>query len=129
LYEVYKKDIPWCCNRKEAKDHGEGGNLIGSQLQGRVLLVDDVITAGTAIRESMALIKQNGASLAGVVVALDRQEKGKTELSAIQEIEKDYGVKVVSIITLNDLINYLEQVPSMAEHLSKVSRYRMQYGI
>lgn len=129
LYEKFNKDIPWCCNRKEAKDHGEGGNLIGSPLQGRVLLVDDVITAGTAIRESMGIIEKNGAKLAGVVVALDRQEKGKSDLSAIQEIERDYKIQVISIITLNDLINYLEQVPAMKEHLAKVSEYRSQYGI
>lgn len=129
MFNVYNKDIPWCCNRKEAKDHGEGGNLIGSSLKGNVLLVDDVITAGTAIRESMNIIKQNGANLVGVVVALDRQEKGKGEMSAIQEIERDFGTKVISIINLTDLIHYLEIQPNMSEQLKMVSEYRLKYGV
>ncbi len=129
LAEVHDQDVPWCFNRKEAKDHGEGGNLVGSPLQGRIMLVDDVITAGTAIRESMDIIKANGAELAGVLIALDRQEKGKGELSAIQEVERDYQAKVIAIITLGDLIRYLEEKPEMAEALALVRAYRAQYGI
>ena len=129
LAEVHDQDVPWCFNRKEAKDHGEGGNLVGSPLQGRIMLVDDVITAGTAIRESMDIIKANGAELAGVLIALDRQEKGKGELSAIQEVERDYQAKVIAIITLGDLIRYLEEKPEMADALALVRAYRTQYGI
>ena len=129
LAEVHDQDVPWCFNRKEAKDHGEGGNLVGSPLKGRIMLVDDVITAGTAIRESMDIIKANGAELAGVLIALDRQEKGKGELSAIQEVERDYQAKVIAIITLGDLIRYLEEKPEMADALALVRAYRTQYGI
>ena len=129
LAEIHDRDVPWCFNRKEAKDHGEGGNLVGSPLQGRIMLVDDVITAGTAIRESMDIIKANGAALAGVLIALDRQEKGKGELSAIQEVERDYQAKVIAIITLGDLIRYLEEKPEMADALALVRAYRTQYGI
>ena len=129
LAEVHDQDVPWCFNRKEAKDHGEGGNLVGSPLQGRIMLVDDVITAGTAIRESMDIIKANGAALAGVLIALDRQEKGKGELSAIQEVERDYQAQVIAIITLGDLIRYLEEKPEMADALALVRAYRTQYGI
>ncbi|MFC3912936.1 orotate phosphoribosyltransferase [Pseudaeromonas sharmana] len=129
LAEVHDQDVPWCFNRKEAKDHGEGGNLVGSSLQGRIMLVDDVITAGTAIRESMDLIQANGAELAGVLIALDRQEKGKGELSAIQEVERDYQARVIAIITLADLIAYLEEQPQMAAHLEQVRAYRTAYGI
>ena len=129
LAEIHDRDVPWCFNRKEAKDHGEGGNLVGSPLQGRIMLVDDVITAGTAIRESMDLIQANGASLAGVLIALDRQEKGKGELSAIQEVERDYSAKVVTIIQMGDLINYLAEKPEMAEQLVAMQAYRAQYGI
>ena len=129
LAEVHDQDVPWCFNRKEAKDHGEGGNLVGSPLKGRIMLVDDVITAGTAIRESMDIIKANGAELAGVLIALDRQEKGKGELSAIQEVERDYQAQVIAIITLGDLIRYLEEKPEMADSLALVRAYRTQYGI
>ena len=129
LAEIYDQDVPWCFNRKEAKDHGEGGNLVGSPLQGRIMLVDDVITAGTAIRESMDIIQANGAALAGVLIALDRQEKGKGELSAIQEVERDYQAKVIAIIQMGDLINYLAEKPEMAEQLAAMQAYRAQYGI
>ncbi len=129
LAEVHDQDVPWCFNRKEAKDHGEGGNLVGSPLQGRIMLVDDVITAGTAIRESMDIIQANGADLAGVLIALDRQEKGKGELSAIQEVERDYQAKVIAIIQMGDLINYLAEKPEMAEQLAAMQAYRAQYGI
>ncbi|EOC0417606.1 orotate phosphoribosyltransferase [Cronobacter malonaticus] len=129
LSEHHERDVPYCFNRKEAKDHGEGGNLVGSQLQGRVMLVDDVITAGTAIRESMEIIQANGATLAGVMISLDRQERGRGELSAIQEVERDYGCQVIAIITLNDLIAYLAEKPEMANHLAAVEEYRQQYGV
>jgi orotate phosphoribosyltransferase len=129
LAEKHDQDVPWCFNRKEAKDHGEGGNLVGSALKGKIMLVDDVITAGTAIRESMDLIQKNGAELAGVLIALDRQEKGKSDLSAIQEIQRDYQAPVIAIITLGDLITYLATQPAMAEHLEQVKGYRTQYGI
>ena len=129
LAEVHDQDVPWCFNRKEAKDHGEGGNLVGSPLQGRIMLVDDVITAGTAIRESMDIIQANGTDLAGVLIALDRQEKGKGELSAIQEVERDYQAKVIAIIQMGDLIRYLEEQPEMAEQLAAMRAYRAQYGI
>ncbi|MGY0157455.1 orotate phosphoribosyltransferase [Edwardsiella tarda] len=129
LAEHHDMDVPYCFNRKEAKDHGEGGTLVGSPLQGRVMLVDDVITAGTAIRESMTLIQANGAALAGVLISLDRQERGREALSAIQEVERDYGCRVISIITLSDLIHYLEEQPEMAQHLAAVKAYRTQYGV
>ncbi len=129
LADHHDVDTPYCFNRKEAKDHGEGGNLVGSKLEGRVMLVDDVITAGTAIRESMELIQANNADLAGVLVAIDRQEKGKGELSAIQEVERDFGCAVISIVSLTDLITYLEQQGNNTEHLEAVKAYRAQYGI
>ncbi|AWL13426.1 Orotate phosphoribosyltransferase [Saliniradius amylolyticus] len=129
LADKYNVDKPYCFNRKEKKDHGEGGNLVGSPLEGRVMLVDDVITAGTAIREAMDILNANNANLAGVLIALDRQEKGKGELSAIQEVERDFQTQVVSIVSLSDLVGYLEQQPEMAEHLANIKAYREQYGI
>lgn len=129
LYHQFAINKPVCFNRKEAKDHGEGGNLIGSPLQGKILLIDDVITAGTAIRESMQLIEANQATLAGVMIALDRQEKGKSDLSAIQEVERDYHCHVSSIITLEHLLTYLQQSEQYSEFLPKMLAYRQQYGI
>ena len=129
LANQFDVDKPCCFNRKEVKDHGEGGNLIGSPLKGKILLVDDVITAGTAIRESMEIIQANHATLAGVMIALNRKEKGKGELSAIQEVQRDYNAPVIAIITLSDLISYLETQPEMAEHLEKVKEYRVTFGI
>ncbi|ASI89278.1 MULTISPECIES: orotate phosphoribosyltransferase [Vibrio] len=129
LADHHDVDTPYCFNRKEAKDHGEGGNLVGSPLEGRIMLVDDVITAGTAIRESMEIIKANGADLAGVLVAIDRQEKGKGELSAIQEVERDFGCAVISIVSLTDLVTFLEEKGDNAEHLEAVKSYRAEYGI
>ncbi|MBQ4834381.1 orotate phosphoribosyltransferase [Pseudoalteromonas sp. MMG010] len=129
LADHYNKDVPYCFNRKEKKAHGEGGTLVGSELKGKIMLVDDVITAGTAIRESMEIIADNGADLSGVLIALDRQEKGKAELSAIQEVERDFGTQVVSIVKLADLITYLETKGSMDDHLASVKAYRDQYGI
>lgn len=129
LADHHNIDKPYCFNRKEAKTHGEGGSLVGSPLQGKVMLVDDVITAGTAIRESMDIIQAAGASLAGVLIALDRQEKGQGPLSAIQEVERDFGTKVISIVCLADLISYLQDKPDMAEHLANIQQYRETYGI
>lgn len=127
----FQQDKPWCFNRKEAKAHGEGGSIVGAPLQGRVLIADDVITAGTAIRESMALIASQGAHPAGVVVALDRQERGRGELSAIQEVERDYGIPVISIIRLQDIVVWLEQAgdPGLREHLTRVKDYQNDYGV
>ncbi len=129
LADHHNIDIPYCFNRKEAKTHGEGGNLVGSPLEGKVMLVDDVITAGTAIRESMELIQANNAILSGVLIALDRQEKGQGELSAIQEVERDFSTQVISIITLADLISYLETQPEMATSLAAIKKYREDFGI
>ncbi|MEI6897195.1 MAG: orotate phosphoribosyltransferase [Psychromonas sp.] len=129
LSNDYDLDMPYCFNRKEAKTHGEGGSLVGAELTGKVMLVDDVITAGTAIRESMDIINAHHAELAGVLIALDRQEKGQTALSAIQEIERDYDAKVISIVALSDVVSYLETLPEMQQHLESVKTYRKQYGI
>jgi len=129
LSNDYDLDVPYCFNRKEAKTHGEGGSLVGSELTGKIMLVDDVITAGTAIRESMDIINAHNAELAGVLIALDRQEKGKAELSAIQEVERDYDAKVISIVQLADVVTYLETLPEMQQHLESVKTYRLQYGI
>ncbi|GAB4296755.1 MAG: orotate phosphoribosyltransferase [Thiohalomonadaceae bacterium] len=129
LAEHHDRNVPWCFNRKEAKDHGEGGNIVGAPLKGRILIIDDVITAGTAIRESMAIIDKAGAQAAGVVIALDRQERGKGELSAIQEVEQNFGMQVVSIITLADLMQFLEGDATLGQHLDAVRAYRAEYGV
>jgi len=129
LSNDYDLDVPYCFNRKEAKTHGEGGSLVGSDLEGKIMLVDDVITAGTAIRESMDIINAHQAQLAGVLIALDRQEKGKAELSAIQEVERDYDAKVISIVKLADVVTYLETLPEMKQHLQSVRAYRTKYGV
>ena len=129
LYDQHNQDTPYCFNRKEKKDHGEGGNLVGSALEGKVMLVDDVITAGTAIREAMDIVQANGAELSGVLIALDRQEKGKGELSAIQEVERDFGAKVVSIVSLNDVITFLKDDDTFKEYLPKVEAYRSEFGV
>ncbi len=129
LADHHNIDTPYCFNRKEKKDHGEGGSLVGAELKGRIMLVDDVITAGTAIRESMEIIAAAGAELSGVLIALDRQEKGKAQLSAIQEVERDFGTKVVSIVTLADLICFLQEHADMAQYLDSVQAYRDQYGV
>lgn len=129
LFNRYGIDKPVCFNRKEVKDHGEGGNLIGSPLQGKILLVDDVITAGTAIRESMELISANQAELAAVLIALNRKERGKGELSAIQEVERDYQCQVLSIIDLDDLMQFIEQDPRYSSHLPEMCVYRAEFGV
>ncbi|NMH60679.1 orotate phosphoribosyltransferase [Alteromonas ponticola] len=129
MYDHYGVDLPYCFNRKEAKAHGEGGTLVGSELKGKVMLVDDVITAGTAIRESMDIINAHNASLAGVLIALNRQERGNGDLSAIQEVERDYGTRVVSIVALDDVITYLKEQGQSAAHVDAIEAYRNQYGI
>lgn len=129
LAEHHQRDLPWCFNRKEAKDHGEGGTLVGAPLNGRVLIVDDVITAGTAIREVMQIIQAQGAQAAGVLIALNRQEWGQGQLSAIQEVEQDYGMPVVSIVSLTQVLEFLGQDEQLKRHLPAVQAYRDQYGI
>mgnify|MGYP001229622594 CR=1 FL=1 len=128
LAEHYDQDVPWAFNRKEAKDHGEGGWLVGAPLAGKVLVIDDVITAGTAIREVAALFEQTEAAMCGVVVALDRQEKGQNELSAIQDVAHSLGIPVASIVGLTDIIAYLES-SSEQERLEAMQEYRKQYGV
>ena len=129
LADSHKLDVPYCFNRKEAKTHGEGGNLVGSPLEGKVMLVDDVITAGTAIRESMTIIEQQQASLSGVLIALDRQERGNGELSAIQEVERDFGTQVISIVSLADVVAYLTEKGGFDSEISAINTYRENYGI
>lgn len=122
-------DYPFCFNRKEIKDHGEGGNTVGSPLAGRVLIIDDVITAGTSVKESVALIQAAKAIPCAVVVALDRMEKGLGQLSAIQEVEQTYKIPVISIINLDNIIDYLAAQKSMVQNLAAIERYRAQYGV
>ncbi|MDT8429863.1 MAG: orotate phosphoribosyltransferase [Pseudomonadales bacterium] len=131
LAQEYQINKPWCFNRKEAKDHGEGGLTVGAALKGRVLIIDDVITAGTAVREVMTLLGQAGAEAAGIVVALDRQERGQGALSAIQEIEQAYAIPVVSIINLAQIMAYLEaQADStLLRHLGAIRVYREEFGV
>jgi orotate phosphoribosyltransferase len=128
LASHHGRDLPWAFNRKEAKDHGEGGNIVGAPLRGRVLIVDDVITAGTAIREAVDIITATGAQPVGVVLALDRQERGQAELSAVQEVERRLGLPVTSILKLEDLITYLETSGNETQ-LAAVRRYRGEYGV
>ncbi len=129
LAEHHGRDLPWCFNRKEAKDHGEGGLLVGAPLTGKALIIDDVITAGTAIREVMQIIQAQGASAAGVLIALNRQERGRGELSAIQEVERDYGIPVLSIVALDQVLEYLAEDAELKRYLPAVQDYRAQYGI
>jgi orotate phosphoribosyltransferase len=129
LAEHHQRDMPWCFNRKEAKDHGEGGTLVGAPLAGRVLIIDDVITAGTAIREVVHIIQAQGAHAAGVLIALNRQERGKGQLSAIQEVERDYAMPVVSIVSLERVLEYLAEDAELKQYLPAVQAYRAEYGI
>jgi len=128
LNDSFNRSVPYSFNRKEAKDHGEGGNIVGHPLEGDILIIDDVITAGTAIREAKDIINANGAKTKGVVVALDRQEKGKGELSAIQEVEQNFGIAVVSIINLSHIVDYLK-ANNDENIISRIESYRSQYGI
>ena len=129
LAEHHGRDLPWAFNRKEAKDHGEGGSLVGAPLAGRALVIDDVITAGTAIREVASLFQHTEAHMAGVMVALDRQEKGRGQLSAIQEVEQSLNVPVKSIVALSDIIQYLEGEGLDRELLERMRQYSEEYGI
>ena len=128
LNDSFNKNIPYSFNRKEAKTHGEGGNIVGHPLTGDILIIDDVITAGTAIREAMDIISASGATAKGVIVALDRQEKGKGERSAIQEVEQDFGLSVLSIINLSSVINYLKQGNDQ-KLITRIETYREHYGV
>ena len=129
LAQQQGRDAPWCFNRKEAKDHGEGGLIVGAPLQGRALIVDDVITAGTAIRETLQILHAHRAVPAGVVIALDRQERGQGELSAVQEVERAHGIAVTRIVTLSDLIAWLAERREYAEPLALMRDYQARYGI
>ena len=123
------RNVPFCFNRKEAKDHGEGGALIGAPLRGRVLIVDDVISAGTSVRESVELIRLHGAQACGVAIAIDRMERGSGTLSAVQEVSRNYDMPVISISDLDSLIGYLQGHPAMAARWAAIAAYREQYGI
>lgn len=122
-------NLPFCFNRKEAKDHGEGGTLIGAPLAGRVLILDDVISAGTSIRESVGIIRAAGAEACGVVIALDRMERGKGERSAVQEVSESYAMPVIATANLDDLIGYLADSPELVANLEAVRNYRDTYGV
>jgi orotate phosphoribosyltransferase len=129
LAEQHDIDVPWCYNRKEAKAHGEGGSIVGAPPAGRVLIVDDVITAGTAVREACDIITSSGAEVAGLAISLDRQERGQGSLSAVQELRSSLGIPVVSIIRLDDLIDTLEESADYAEFIGPVVEYRRRYGV
>jgi len=129
LADHHQHNVPWCFNRKEAKVHGEGGNLVGAGLNGRVLIIDDVITAGTAIREAVEIIQSAGATPGGVVIALDRQERGQGMTSAIQEVEEFLKIRVTSIIKLVHLLEYLQDKPGHEQDVAKIQAYREQYGV
>ena len=129
LFDHHGIDTPYAFNRKEAKAHGEGGRIVGHPLQGRVLIIDDVITAGTAVRESMDIIRAEGATPAGVVIALDRQERGQAERSAIQEVEQDYAIPVTAIARLEQLVDYLAEQDGQVDALASITAYRDRYGV
>lgn len=129
LQQLYRRSVPYCFNRKEAKDHGEGGILLGAPLSGKVLIIDDVITAGSSVRESVQIIRQAGATAAAVIIALDRQERGTGELSAIQEIKTTWNMPVVSIICLDALIEYIGQSTDLCQYLDKIHEYQYNYGL
>ncbi len=129
LADHHQRDVPYCFNRKEAKSHGEGGSLVGAPLKGRIAIVDDVITAGTAIREVLGLIEQAGAQPAAILIGLNREEKGQGELSAIQELERSTGVPVVSIISLSHIMDYLAASGNTSDTLARIDTYRANYGV
>ena len=129
LADDHDINLPYCFNRKEAKDHGEGGTTFGASLKGKIMIIDDVISAGTSVNLSVEIVKQAGATTTGVAIALDRQERGEGELSAVQEVEQRHQIKVISIITLENMIEYLEKMPGMSENLDKIRRYRESYGV
>ncbi|MBX2879474.1 MAG: orotate phosphoribosyltransferase [Granulosicoccus sp.] len=129
LYNRHQINKPWVFNRKEAKDHGEGGTLVGASLRGKVLVIDDVITAGTAIRESLTLIRAAGAELAGVCVSIDRQERGQNEQSAIQELQQSEQIPVLTIASLETVIDWMEEQPNYSDTLKDVKQYKEKYGV
>ena len=129
LSEHHGIDVPYCFNRKEAKAHGEGGSLVGAPLEGKVLIIDDVITAGTAIREVMSILEQVGAEAAGVVIGLDRKERGKSNKSAIQEVQEEFKIPVASIIDIDDILQYLKAKAEKPELIAEIDKYRQQYGV
>lgn len=129
LAEQHQRDLPWAYNRKEVKEHGEGGVLVGAPLKGRVLIVDDVMTAGSAVRESLALIRAHGATPAGVLIALDRQERGQGERSAAQEVAADHGIPVIAITRLDDVLTYAGEQPQWAAEHVRLLAYRQRYGV
>ena len=131
LYDLHGVDVPYCFNRKEEKDHGEGGLVVGAELQGRVLIVDDVISAGTSVRESLKIIEAANAQAVGVAISVDRQEKGTGSRSAIQEVQDDYGLQVVNIVNLTNLIEYIATIskPETARWLGPIEAYRDRYGV
>jgi orotate phosphoribosyltransferase len=129
LYEKHGRDYPYAYNRKEVKDHGEGGNIVGAPLQGKVLIVDDLISAGTAIREAADIVEGNGATLAGVALSIDRQEKGQGDKSAAQEVEEQYGIPVLHVIGLDNVIQHIENSANDAELLKRIQDYRKKYGV
>ena len=129
LAEHHGIDVPYCFNRKEAKAHGEGGTLVGAPLKGKVLIIDDVITAGTAIREVMSIVEQVGAQAAGVVIGLDRKERGTSDKSAIQEVQDQFNIPVASIIDIDDILQYLKTKPEKSKVVADIDKYRQQYGV
>ena len=124
-----QRNLPYCFDRKEEKDHGEGGKTMGAELSGRVMLVDDVITAGTSVRYSKQIIENAGASVSGISIGLDRQERGQGSRSAIEEIEEDLGIQVISIVSLENLVEFLATQEEMKTHLDNITEYRRQYGV
>ena len=129
LSEHHGIDVPYCFNRKEAKAHGEGGTLVGAPLEGKVLIIDDVITAGTAIREVMSIVEQVGAQAAGVVIGLDRKERGKSDKSAIQEVQEEFKIPVASIIDIDDILQYLKAKSDRSDLIAEIDKYRQEYGV
>jgi orotate phosphoribosyltransferase len=129
LAEHHDLDVPYCFNRKEAKSHGEGGTIVGAPLEGKVLIIDDVITAGTAIREVMAMVEQADAQAAGVVIGVDRKERGNSDTSAIQEVEQQFSIPVVSIIDIDDILSYLDAKDDMSDLVVQIKDYRQEYGV
>ena len=128
LAEQHGKNVPYAFNRKEPKDHGEGGNVIGGTLSGRVLVIDDVLTAGTAIREAMKLIKASGGQPAGVIISLNREERGNGQRSAIQEIEDEYGIQITSIASSGDLLDFMRNRDDLQQYVPAMEAYRKEYG-
>ena len=129
LYEKHGIDYPYAYNRKEVKDHGEGGNIVGAPLEGKILVVDDVISAGTAIREAAEIVKENNAIMAGIAISLDRQEKGQAEISAVQEVEEAYNISVIHIIGLDNVIQHIKSTANNPALLNQIDLYRKKYGV